>query len=378
VKVSNEGTVVLGEGVKGIEGMKVGIDGGGTVRLMKDVAFNNGAEAGIKIEGSKGNASVIGVGKTVIVKGSGIEVDGNGGTASVVGLTIKGTGSTGVGVDVQNGREMTLNKVEVSGFTVGVNAKNGTVNINGNSTIEVIANGTGIMVSGSGATADLTKVTIKGTGSGMYGVRGTGGTVTLNMVNVSGVQKGVEATGGKLNINMGSINFTGVGSYGVKVGSGATAELMGTKIMGTSGQGTGVIKEGTGEMTMNMVTIEGVGKGVEVKNGTVKINMGSITFESGVKNYGVHVQNGASAIITGATITGKGSGQGTGVHAMGTTTMNMVNISNVAMGVGLQKGNLTVNGGTMTGVQTGITMSGSGTLKISGGTTITVKDGGTG
>uniref|UniRef100_UPI00195A5D24 hypothetical protein n=1 Tax=Bartonella bovis TaxID=155194 RepID=UPI00195A5D24 len=122
VKVSNEGTVVLGEGVKGIEGMKVGIDGGGTVRLLGDVTFNNDAEAGIQIKGSKGNASVIGVGRTMTVtKGSGIEMQGTGKIdATVMGLKIKGSGM-GKGVDVQNGAgTMELNKVNVSGFTMGV------------------------------------------------------------------------------------------------------------------------------------------------------------------------------------------------------------------------------------------------------------------
>ncbi|WP_158244994.1 hypothetical protein, partial [Bartonella bovis] len=108
VKVSNEGMVVLGKGVEGIEGMKVGIDGGGTVRLMKDVAFDNDAEAGIQIKGSgAGKASVIGVGSstTMTVNGTGadgvgIQMDGTGGTANVVMLKIvgSGAGSTGKGV----------------------------------------------------------------------------------------------------------------------------------------------------------------------------------------------------------------------------------------------------------------------------------------
>ncbi|ENN90766.1 hypothetical protein BBbe_10410 [Bartonella bovis 91-4] len=74
VKVSNEGMIVFEKGVKGIEGMKVKInDGGGMVRFDESVAFNNG-EAGIKITGSKGNASVIGMGKTMTVNGTGVGV----------------------------------------------------------------------------------------------------------------------------------------------------------------------------------------------------------------------------------------------------------------------------------------------------------------
>ncbi|ENN90499.1 hypothetical protein BBbe_10530 [Bartonella bovis 91-4] len=79
VKVSNEGMVVFEKGVEGIEGMKVKInDGGGTVRLMKDVAFNSVGGAGIKIEGNKGTASVMGMGSgktvTMTVNGTGVGV----------------------------------------------------------------------------------------------------------------------------------------------------------------------------------------------------------------------------------------------------------------------------------------------------------------
>ncbi|WP_146023856.1 hypothetical protein, partial [Bartonella bovis] len=71
--------------------------------LMRNMTFNNGTEAGIKITGSKGNASVIGMGKTMTVtKGSGgdgvgIQMDGTGGTASVAMLKIVGSGAGSTG-----------------------------------------------------------------------------------------------------------------------------------------------------------------------------------------------------------------------------------------------------------------------------------------
>ncbi|WP_146023844.1 hypothetical protein, partial [Bartonella bovis] len=317
MEISNGGMVVLGEKVTGIEGMKVKInDGGGTVRLMKDVTFNNGTEAGIKIEGNRaGKASVIGVGKTVIVKGSGIEVDGNGGTASVVMLTIVGTGSTGVGVDVQNGRgEMTLNKVGIEGFRVGVNAMSGTVNINGNSTIEVIAGGTGIMV-GSGATVKMMEGSIKG-GGGLKGVESSG-VVELTKVDISKFGKGVDVTAGTLKMMGGTVTFEdGKNNYGVHVQNGATADLTKVTIKGTgSGQGVGVIKDGAGTMTMTEVGISGVKVGVHAKNGKVNINMGEITFEG--NGQGVKVETGAVADLTKVTIKGGGA-TGTGLYVMGT------------------------------------------------------------
>ncbi|WP_146023859.1 hypothetical protein, partial [Bartonella bovis] len=166
VKINDGGVVVLGEKVTGIEEVKVGINNGGMVTLMKDVAFNNGTEAGIKIEGS-GKASVIGVGRTMTVKGTrgGIEVEAGAGKidATVMGLTIKG-GSGGMGVSMQGTGTMELNKVNVSGFTMGVNAKNGTVKLMGESTITVANSGTGIMVSGNGATVSMTQGKIEGGG----------------------------------------------------------------------------------------------------------------------------------------------------------------------------------------------------------------------
>ncbi|WP_158245077.1 hypothetical protein, partial [Bartonella bovis] len=66
------------------------------------------------------------------------------------------------------------------------------------------------------------------------------------------------------------------------------------------------------------------------------------------------------------------------MESTGTMTMTNVGISQVKMGVWMKNGNLTVSGGSMTGVQTGITMSGSGTLTVNNNARITVKNGGTG
>ncbi|WP_152023201.1 beta strand repeat-containing protein [Bartonella bovis] len=409
----------------------------------------------LKITGT-GKASVMGMGKTMTVtKGGGIQMDGTG-TADVMGLTIMGSG--GMGVDMQGTGTMELNKVNVSGFTMGVNAMSGKVNINGNSTITVTNSGTvilnGVAISGfgkgvyatgagtltisggttiqftggsgnygvkvengvtanitgatirgtsgqgtgvikdgtkmmtmtdvtisgvkvgvevkkgtvdmmggtvtfeggsgygvqvqNGATANLTKVTIKGTGSGQgTGVDVQNGTMTLTGVGISGVQKGVDMTAGKLVINMGSIGFKGErGNYGVKASGEATAELTKVTITG-EGSGKGVIMESSGKMTMNMVNISQVQTGVDVKNGTVDINMGEITFEGGRGNYGVHVQKAATANLMNVKIKGTGSGQGTGLYVQGTGSASMM-------------------GGTISNVSEGVLMTGSGTLKISG------------
>ncbi|WP_146023840.1 hypothetical protein, partial [Bartonella bovis] len=358
VQVKNGGMVVLGEGVKTITGTGSGsgvvIDGGGTVRFDESVTFNNVTEAGIKIKGSgMGKATVMGNLKTMTVtKGSrgdgvGIQMDGTGGTASVVMLKIKGEGSGGMGVDVQNGT-MTLTGVEISEFRVGVHAQNGTVKLMGESKITVEANGTGIMVGRTG-NASMMGGSIKGGGSGQgTGVQGSG-TVTLNMVDVSGVKVGVDMQGGTLEMNKGSINFTGErGSYGVRASGGATAELTKVTITGKgSGQGVGVIKDGAGTMTMTEVGISGVKVGVHAKSGTLNMMGGTVTFESGSGNWGVKVESGVMANIMGATIKGSGSGKGMGLYVVGgTATMNGGTISNVESGVyATGTGNLTINGG---------------------------------
>ncbi|WP_152023202.1 hypothetical protein [Bartonella bovis] len=230
VQVNNGGMVVLGEKVTGIEGMKVKInDGGGMVRFDENVTFNNG-EAGIQITGDgAGKATVMGVGRTMTVtKGSGvngIQMDGAGtGKATVMGLKIMGSGGgRGKGVDVQNGREMTLMGVEIEGFKMGVNAQSGTVKINGESTITVTNSGTGLWVGGTG-NASMMGGKIMGSGGGNYGVQGSGtGTVELTKVEVSGFKKGVDMTAGKLVINMGEITFKserGIGGEGDGDGDG--------------------------------------------------------------------------------------------------------------------------------------------------------------
>uniref|UniRef100_UPI001304BAF3 hypothetical protein n=1 Tax=Bartonella bovis TaxID=155194 RepID=UPI001304BAF3 len=87
-------------------------------------------------------------------------------------------------------------------------------------------------------------------------------------------------------VNNGAITFKG--EHGVKVMGTGSANLDRVTITGGgSGQGKGVIKDGTGEMKMTGVNISGVKMGVEAIKGNLTINGHStITFESGEKNYG--------------------------------------------------------------------------------------------
>ncbi|ENN90769.1 hypothetical protein BBbe_10440 [Bartonella bovis 91-4] len=226
----------------------------------------------------------------------------------------------------------------------------------------------GVKVMGTG-TADLTKVTITGEGSG----KGTGvimgGTKMMTMTNVdiSKVEKGVDVQKGKLEMMGGTVTFTGErGNWGVHVQKAATANLMDVTIKGEGGQGMGLYVEGTA--TMNGGEISNVESGVYATGmGNLKMDGTTITFKNGVGSYGVRVGELVTADLTSVTITGASGGTGTGVIMDGKTLeMTNVDISQVQTGVEVTSGNLTVSGGTMTGVQTGITMSGSGTLMVSG------------
>ncbi|WP_425290194.1 right-handed parallel beta-helix repeat-containing protein, partial [Bartonella bovis] len=193
-------------------------------------------------------------------------------------------------------------------------------------------------------------------------------------VTISGVKTGVEVKKGKVDMMGGTVTFTGGnGNWGVHVQNGATANLMRATIKGTSGQGMGLYVVG-GTATMNGGEISNVSEGVYATG------MGKLTIKGEAKitftgsGYGVKVGGTVNATITGAEIKGGGA-TGTGVIKDGTGEMRMtnVNISKVKVGVSVTNGNLTINGGTMTGVQTGITMLGSGKLVVNNNATITFK-----
>ncbi|WP_204379493.1 hypothetical protein, partial [Bartonella bovis] len=169
----------------------------------------------------------------------------------------------------------------------------------------------------------------------------------------------------------GTIGFNdGANNYGVRVGREVTSATLTNVTITGGGNGKGVWMEGK-TLTMDGVNISGVKVGVEATAGTLVISGGSIGFNDGADNYGVKVgREVISATLTNVTITGGGNGKGVIVDRT-KMIMEEVRISNVAMGVEVTGGNLTVNGGEMTGVQTGITMLGSGTLVVNNNAKIT-------
>ncbi|AQX20172.1 hypothetical protein BWD162_010720 [Bartonella sp. WD16.2] len=272
---------------------------------------------------------------------------------------VKITGS-GTGVEMRSSGTMTLTSVNISQVQTGVDAVAGQLVMN-MGTVEFTGNGYGVKVSGTATSAELTMVTIKGSGSSQgtgKGVYAEGKKVTMSSVDISNVRLGVEMkeggtgtmtiTGGsmtdvQMGINMAggeklvvkggtTINFTG--GYGVKIQNNVTAELMGTVITGNGG-GTGVTAMGTGSVTMNMVEISKVQVGVNATGGTVTITGGwirevqtGIEMEKGtlvvkdgtrIEFTGTHGVKVGTA-VTSATLTNvmiRGEGKGMGVHAEG-------------------------------------------------------------
>ncbi|ENN93967.1 autotransporter [Bartonella bovis m02] len=419
--VNNGGTLMMmGESkitIKG-DGSGKGVQMGSMEKLMmmRDVTFENVSE-GINIEGSMGGVMVMGMGTgmgktTMTVKNSGSGVvgikvqDTKAIDATVMGLKIEGSGgSKGVefmGSVTGKGGTLMLNMVEISGFEKGVSASGkGMVNIMGNSRI-TFKGGTGLEVKG-GASAELMRTKIVGSGTGTGVVMGSEGVLEMTSVDISEVGVGGSASNGKL-VMMGTTITVKEGGTGLSVSGKAMATLMGNSaitikengtglevkdtanatmmggtIKGTDGKGYGVKMMGTGTVEMDGVGISNVEKGVSVSKGTVEMMGTTIMVKSGGTGtgygVGVGVSGGAVSMMGGAIMvtsggTGKGNygvgvgvsggsaelmrteivGKGgTGVYMGSTETLKMtsVDISGFEKGVSASKGKLEMNMGSI-------------------------------
>ncbi|MEL6093449.1 beta strand repeat-containing protein [Bartonella schoenbuchensis] len=279
------------------------------------------------------------------------------------------TGSNkGKGVVWEGAGTLTLDGVEMLKVATGVYATgSGNLTVSGGEINFMGEYGYGVMVGKEVTSATLTNVKI--TGRGKTGVL-MGSSGTLTKVEISGVQTGVEVAGsGKLTMEEGKIEFTG--THGVMV-EGGTAELKGTKIVGSGNNGMGMSKGiyvGNGSLTLEKVTISKVQTGIKMMgNGVLKVKEGTrIEFMAG--GTGVMVGNSVTATLTGVTIVGKGSGYGVEMRGE-TMMMTNVTLKDVETGVEVSKGDLTVIGGTITGVKEGIMMMGNGVLKVRDNTRI--------
>ncbi|AQX19230.1 copper-binding protein (NosD) [Bartonella sp. WD16.2] len=424
VTVSLTGTKIMGGGSNGatgigvimgtsktvtltsvdISGVKIGVTMSGSGALTVSKGSMTNVQMGIAMMGGekltvKDNTTINFTGKHGIYVGATVT------SAELTKVTIKG-GDQGKGTGVYaGGKTMMITGGSITNVQMGVRVMAGELEIKDGTVITVTENGTGVGVWGGTATAELTEVTIKGegkdkgigvimagkmmtmekvdisgVGKGVYVMRGE---VMMDKVDISGVQTGIEVESGTLEVlgvsGNSTINFTGDG-YGVKVGASVkSVRLTDVRITGgDQGSGTGVWANSSEKMTLMLdkVGISGVVMGVNMLEGEMlEIKEGTISFKAG---YGVRVGDKVkSARLMGTQITGDGSGYGVWASSSEKMMMTLedVRISGVAMGVEVKAGNLTITGGSIKEVQTGIAMLGNGMLKVEEKTEIQFRNG---
>ncbi|ENN91020.1 hypothetical protein m07a_10250 [Bartonella schoenbuchensis m07a] len=389
IKGQNKGTGVYAMG---------GAGNGTLTMTLADVRISQVGK-GITMVGG-GDLTVTGRSTINFMGGYGVKVGGDV-TADLAKVTIEGDGKgTGTGVIMESSGKMMLTEVGISKVKTGVYADNGELEIKGRTTIDFKESGWGVYVKGGIKSVSLNDVTIKGeeSGYGIHAMGATGMTMTLDDVKISKIGKGVYVGGGKkLTMKGGSVDFTG--SYGVGVGNTAMVELMKTRIVGkesggskNSGVSVGVYAVGmwNGTMMLDGVEISKVQTGVsidgdgtlevtvtggmikEVKTGIAMTGGGTLTVEKETEiqfkdGYGVMV-GGVNAHLTGATITGSGSGS-TGVYAMGGKVLLekvVVEGNNQGTGLYMAQGAVRLKDTTLRDVAKGMTIS-EGVVHMEGG-----------
>ncbi|OPB29085.1 hypothetical protein BWD121_000900 [Bartonella sp. WD12.1] len=359
VDISGKGEVTLEEVDISKVGYGVSVSEGASGTLtVKKGSIKGFTGTGVSVEEG---AVVVNVDGTKIMgKGSGTSKGVSVGSSVTGAVTLKDVtvSEVATGVQMLGGKKLTMERgsITVVENGVGVSVEGGeevTVNLDGT---KITGSGTsrnGVYV-GSSVTGAVTlkDVTISEVATGVYVKSGaTKAELTLTGVTIEVVEKGVQMLGGKkLVMERGSIGFTR--SYGVNVG-GEMTQLTKTVITGSgeavnSGVSKGVYATG-GEVTLTDVTISQVATGVSMMGGgTLMMTKGEIKeFTTEGVNVGISV---ISAELKGTVITGKGSGTGVKVSG-GKVGMTLADV-------------------TVSGVQTGVEMNGTGALMISGSSTI--------
>ncbi|MEL6093433.1 right-handed parallel beta-helix repeat-containing protein [Bartonella schoenbuchensis] len=302
----------------------------------------NKSGTGIYAEGGevtvKGTTTITGVeegiamteGKSLTVKdNTRIEFTGNYGvyvgkrvrSTSLMGVTIEGKGSGGYGVYVTGGN-LTVIGGEIKEVEDGIMMMgNGVLKVRDNTRIWFTKD-YGVVVGESVASTTLTNVQIEGKGSGGNGtgIYAMGGSLTVSGGSITGVEEGIAMMEGTLTVEKGArINFTGKYGYGIYVGKGVMANLMGVTIEGKgsgNGNGYGVLMTGGRSLTVSGGSIKGVKAGIfAVGGGRLTVKDSTRIEFTGSDGYGVYAGKKVTAKLTDVTITG--SGDGYGIEVMG-------------------------------------------------------------
>ncbi|MEL6089663.1 right-handed parallel beta-helix repeat-containing protein [Bartonella schoenbuchensis] len=420
IMMEGSGTLTLEKGTRisfmGAYGVYVGSSV--TSATLTNVTIEGSGSKGVGVYAEGGNLTVSGgeikgvktgismeAGESLTVKdGTTINFMGNYGvyvgdkvtSATLTGVTITGSGNNGMGIYAMGGSLTVKDNTRITGVEEGIKMEGkGTLTVSG-TTIQ-FEGGYGVVVGDKVTSATLTDVTITGnkSGGGIW-VTGGSGNVTLERVTISEVKAGIYVKASEsVTVEKGTtINFMGEDGYGVYVGSSVqNTSLIGVTITGNkSGGGTGIYAEG-GSLTVKEGTITGVKMGVWVKGGSGNVTVKGVTIREAVRgiamegsgelkvengtrieftgDYGVYVGSSVtSATLTNVTITGQN--KGVGIYAEGENlTVSGGSITGVERGIWVKGGSLTVKEGTtITGVKVGIAMKGKGELKVEEGTRI--------
>ncbi|MEL6093436.1 beta strand repeat-containing protein [Bartonella schoenbuchensis] len=396
-----------------------GIDvSSGKVTMTEGEITAGGSGKGVVISGSA-NVTLTNVKMEQVA--TGIVMEGTG-MLTMSGTTTINVEQGGMGLKV-TGRDATVMMngtltITGKGNGTGMSVSNGTVTMEGKTTITVGVGGTGMSVT-DGTVTMKGGLTIKG--SGTTGVQMSGGTVMLEGGKISNFATGVEMTGGDLTLDGGMIvgNGSGVGinvtggkgnvtvegveiskfATGINMEAGESLTVEGGRIEFAGGTGVKVGAGVTGA-TLTDVTITGSGaggsKGVSVGGGTVMMERVRITLQGG--GTGIYMEKGVkSASLTGVTITGVEAGiymSGKGTFTVSGTTIQFTaeddgygygvsvgslvkstELTNVTIkgsgggskGVWVKGGAVVMNTVGISGVTTGVEVTGKGMLTMTDG-----------
>jgi Autochaperone Domain Type 1 len=299
-------------------------------------------------------------GGSVMVSGDGsigVNSVGAGSTVQASGVAVKttgeidsDTGNTAVGLVAFDGGTITfaggsITTTGVSADAVASDGSGSSITLNGGTTILTMNNGSaGLVVVGSGAAAMATGI----------GITTHGNEDTSDGFIAAGAYNGQDAggafpNGGTMQLTNTVILTTGSNAPGVETNSGGMTTISGGSVMTTGVGSVGILATGSAEteggsvashIALQNVTVSTSGpavaggptaNGIEVGNGaTANITGGSVTTTPTANGaVGVTAAGGAQVMISGTTINSNGNGsQGLFVTGAGSSlTGDMLNIT---------------------------------------------------
>ena len=243
-----------------------------TVGTILKLTYKSGKLVSVEIVGSSQSSGSVGTGNTSEVTGT-AAYSLTTGSAAKSGTTMTASQQNQSAVIVSGGASLTLSKVKVSttgssssmdsssfyGLDSAILAKTGSKITVSDSTVETTGSGANaVFASGTGATVNLTNVTIKCTATGSHGVDATlGGILNLKNVNITTAGNGAAAAiatdrgGGTITAEGGTILTTGTKSPAIY--STGTIKVSNATMKSTNS--SSVVVEGKNSVTVNNCTM---------------------------------------------------------------------------------------------------------------------------